>query len=202
MRYIQDASPASQPPRRSPPRRAPLCLSLVTRRPLPSRPLSPPSGSAALAPSRSVAPPASRPVILPGALLLAQVDKLGDILARLELLVQSGRRLARLRSRFRQPRPLGPPPRACRRGVLDLSSLCALLPASAVAPAANAAADAASTAPSAARTTSCRVRSLSSLLASAASRASAPSPHASPPSPPPSHAPSHVARAMGSSYVR
>jgi hypothetical protein len=82
MRYIQDASPASQPPRRSPPRRAPLCLSLVTRRPLPSRPLSPPS--AALAPSRSVAPPAFRPVILPAALLLAQVDELCHILARLE----------------------------------------------------------------------------------------------------------------------
>ena len=72
MRYIQDASLASQLPRRSQQPRAPLCLSLVTRRPLPSRPLPPPF--AALAPSRSIAPPAFRPVILSAALLLAQFD--------------------------------------------------------------------------------------------------------------------------------
>ena len=66
------------------PARAP---SLVTRRPLPSRPLSPPS--AALAPSRSIAPPAFRPVILLAALPLTQVDELSDVLARLELLLQS-----------------------------------------------------------------------------------------------------------------
>ena len=61
MRYIQDASLASQLPRRSQQPRAPLCLSLVTRRPLPSRPLSPPS--AALAPSRSIAPEQAADVV-------------------------------------------------------------------------------------------------------------------------------------------
>ena len=134
MRYIQDASLASQPPRRSQQPRAPLCLSLVTRRPLPSRPLSPPS--AALAPSRSIAPPAFRPVILSAALLLAQVDKLGDVLACLELLVQPARRLSRIRRR-----PLtapsvtpGSPPAYISTNIStqsqshDLCALCHILP--------------------------------------------------------------------------
>ena len=84
-------------------------LPLVARPPAPPLTLAPPP--AALLLSRLLA---LRPRCFPllTALALTQVDKLGDILACLELLVQPGRRLARLRHRLPAARSLAPPP-AC-----------------------------------------------------------------------------------------